>query len=347
LGPLGYGLLWLGQQFPERVEELYSRGLYRKIQDGLATAAGWSPLPVGELLLLLGIGACVWWPLRGLGRWWRGAARLGNLLAHACAKLLATAGILLFLLVALWGLNHARLPVASQLGLRPQPATADALARTAARLAERAAAARPADFDPVPLPADWRDRVAAAYAAAGQECPGLAGPRPPLRAAWISPLLTLASTTGIYCPFTGEPNVNTEPPGVLVLPVACHEVAHLRGFAREDEANFLAWWVGSRAPDPALRYAAELFAWRYAMGELSWHDAKAWSRLMNSAPPLLRADADAIHKFWDRQPKTATVVLTTIATATNHTYLRSAGHSDGVRSYGRMVDLLIAALDGN
>lgn len=347
LGPLGYGLLWLGQQHPEWVELHYSHGLYRGIQTGLATAASWSPIQVGELLLLLGIGTCVWRPVRGLWRWWHGQARLGNLLAHAGAKLLATAGVLLFLFVVLWGLNHARLPVASQLGLSPRPATKAALARTAERLAERAAAARPADFDPVPLPADWRDRVAAAYAAAGQDCPGLAGPPPPLRAAWISPLLTLASTTGIYCPFTGEPNVNAEPPGVLVLAVACHEVAHLRGFAREDEANFLAWWVGSRAPDAALRYAAELFAWRYVMGELSWRDVPAWHRLMNAAPVALRADVDAIRDFWDRQPKTATVVLTPVATATNHTYLRSAGHSDGVRSYGRMVDLLIAALDGN
>lgn len=345
LGPLGYGLLLLGQQFPDTVEHRYSRGLYVHIQHALATAAAWSPIQVGETFLLALILLAGWRLWRGFRQWRAGTARLGCLLAHALSQLLATAGVALFLFVTMWGLNHARLPVASQLGLAPRPADAAALARTAERLAARAAAARPADFDPLPLPADWRERVAAAYAVAGRACPDLAGPTPPLRGAWISRLMTLASTTGIYCPFTGEPNVNTEPPAVLVLPTACHEVAHLRGFAREDEANFLAWWVGSQAPDPALRYACELFAWRHTMAELAAHDAKAWNAVLSATSDAVRADDRAIRSFWVRQPKTATAVLTTITTTTNHSYLKAAGHNDGVRSYGRMVDLLIAALD--
>ena len=45
-----------------------------------------------------------------------------------------------------------------------------------------------------------------------------------------------------------------------------------------------------------------------------------------------------------RQPEVVHRTLSAVSNAVNHAYLKSAGHADGVRSYGRMVDLLIAAL---
>lgn len=342
LGPLGYGMLRLGMLHPDVVERGYSRGLYPQIQKALAAAVGWSPVQIGEALLLIGIGLCVVRPLRGLWGLVRGRRRFGNLLGHAFAQVLGTAGVLLFLFVLLWGLNHARLPLAGHLGLQPKPADTAALERVAGKLAERARAVRPGGA--FVLPEDWRERVAAAYDAAGAQWPELAGPRPSIRVAWISRLMSWSSISGIYCPFTSEPNVDGEVPAVSLLAVACHETAHQRGFARENEADFLAWWVGSRSEDRAVAYSCELMAWRNVMWRLATNPA-AWQRQMAAAAPELRADAKVIDDFWDHQPEIATKVLTPLATKTNDAYLKSSGHASGVRSYGEMVDLLIAALD--
>lgn len=347
LGPFGFGLQALATASPAATEWFYARGLFPAVQRAQSAFVSWSPVSVGESLLIALVTLLLLRSALGIVACCRRRRRLRNLLGHAFAQLAALAGVLFLSFQLLWALNHARLPLSTQLDLHPAPAEPAALARVAQRLAERAAAARPAGFDAcAPLPEGSVAAIADVYDAAGRTWPALAGPRPALRTAWISRLMTLGSITGIYSPFTGEPHVNGELPPVLLLAVACHEVAHQRGYAREDEANFLAWWVGSRSREPAVAYACELFAWRTAMAQL-WHvDFTAWQRLRRAAPPELLADDEVIAAFWRRQPKTVTKVLTTITTATNDLYLKSSGHRDGVRSYGRMVDLLIAALDG-
>lgn len=48
--------------------------------------------------------------------------------------------------------------------------------------------------------------------------------------------------SGIYCPFTFEANVNVHMNDVLIPVTMCHELSHLSGYMREDEANFIAFW---------------------------------------------------------------------------------------------------------
>ncbi|MCC6783949.1 MAG: DUF3810 domain-containing protein [Planctomycetes bacterium] len=348
-----FGLLvaafaFLGVVAPETVERVYARGVYPWVQAGLAGLARLSPIALGETLLLLLIGIACLRTVRGILAWRRGQRRLRNLLARAFAQVLGFAGVLLFLFVVLWGFNHARLPVATQFGLVPQAVSKERLTETILRLGERAAAARPPELGGEVhrcLPADWRERIADAYETAGAQWPVLAGPRPTLRAPLISWLMTLSSVTGIYSPFTGEPNVNEHMPDLQKPFVALHEVAHLRGYAREDEANFIAWWVGSRSSDPLTRYSCELNAYRIAIAELHAVDPLEAQLLMTGAPRAIAGDIAAIRAYWLGQPQLATKVLSSISTTTNDLYLKSAGHADGVQSYGRMLDLLIAALE--
>ena len=346
LALLTAGLMGLAMQFPARTEVWYSEGVYPWIAGGLVAISGWLPFSLGEVLLLTGLGAVLVHGARGAVGVLRRRRPLGNVLARLSCHAVATASVLATLFVLLWGLNHARQPFAARVGLLTRPVSKAALTRTAEALAQRAAAARPPGFDArAGMPRDWIQRVAAAYVVAGRRWPVLQGPRPPLRSPWISPLLTLGSITGIYSPFTGEPHVNADIPAPEQLFTACHEVAHLRGFAREDEANFIAWWVGSRAADPVLAYACELMAFRYAMGALGGIfgvDPAAARRIRESVPEVMQ-DVHVLEEFWDRQPPIQHAV-TKVATITNDIYLKSTGHKDGVRSYGRMVDLLVAAL---
>lgn len=348
VGLLVAAVAFLGVVAPETVERVYARGVYPWVQAGLAGLARLSPIALGETLLLLLIGIAGLRVVHGLLAWRRGQRRLRNLLARALAQVLGFAGVLLFLFVVLWGFNHARLPVATQLGLVPQAVSQERLTEAIIRLGQRAAAARPAELGEDVhrcLPADWRERIADAYDVAGARWPVLAGPRPTLRAPLISWLMTLSSVTGIYSPFTGEPNVNEHMPDLQKPFVALHEVAHLRGYAREDEANFIAWWVGSRSSDPLTRYSCELNAYRIAIAELHALDPLEAQLLMTGAPRVIAGDIAAIRAYWVGQPVIATKILSSISSTTNDFYLKSAGHSDGVQSYGRMLDLLIAALE--
>ncbi len=346
LTPLSFGLLALCALDPALTERFFSRGWYPHVERALTGLARLSPIAIGETLLLLATALASLRLTRGIVAWRRRRRSLRNLCAHAVSQSLATLGVLVFVFMLGWGINHARMPFATQVGLVASPAEPSRLARVARRLADRALAVRPTDFDSDArsLPDDWHERIADAYDAAGSTWPVLLGPRPVIRTPWISRVMTLASITGIYSPFTGEPNENGHLLDVQRPFVACHEVAHLRGYAREDEANFIAWWVGSRSSDRAVAYSCELTAYMIAMTQLYGVDPVAWATLRESVPEPVRRDHDAIRRFWFGQPAIASRVLTSITRTTNDLYLKSSGHAEGVQSYGRMVDLLIAAL---
>ena len=344
LAPFAFALQWLAGQDPEWTEQHYSRGIYPWIQQVLSSIATWSPIAIGESLLLLAVAHVLFHTARGLVACARRRRHWRNLLLRGLLQAASAFGVLFLLFQLLWGINHARLPFATQINLKPVAVEPSRLARLAKLLAERAAAIRPAGLDRTKpfLRADWRNSVGDAYDVVGADLPVLAGPRPAIHGAWISRLMTLGSITGIYSPFTGEPNINIDVPELVQPFVACHEVAHLRGYAREDEADFIAYYVGSRSKDPHLAYSCELLAYRIAKAHLKYANLAAAIHVQIETSVDVNADNRSIDVFWDGQPKTATRILTTITETTNDLYLKSSGHKEGVRSYGRMVDLLIA-----
>ncbi|MGE0145320.1 MAG: DUF3810 domain-containing protein [Planctomycetota bacterium] len=347
IAALAFGVQQLCAIAPAFTERWYSQGVYPLLARGLHLLTAWSPVALGEVGLLALIGWTLVRFLRGIRRAWRREIRWvdAGLRGFTWSASVLSIGFTLFIL--LWGINHSREPFGKRIGIDRAETSTAALARTAEKLALRATSTRPAGMQSIydELDGRWRTGVAIAYAAAGRELPVLAGPPPMLRFPWISRILTLTSTAGIYSPFTGESNVNADMPVIWMAFSALHESAHFRGYAREDDANFIAWWVGSKSDDPLLRYAVEFMAWRYAMAPLKRADYGEWKRVRGLVSPEVLADERAEREFWDRQPKRLHETLTTIANITNDAYLRSAGHGDGIASYGRVVDWLVAVLE--
>jgi len=169
--------------------------------------------------------------------------------------------------------------------------------------------------------------------------PALAARRPLLRRAFLSPALSRLGISGIYSPFTAEAHVNGEVAPWLLPFTAAHELAHYRGFAREDEANFIAWQVLRRCPEPALAYSGTLAATAHLLAQLGRDDPAALEALRGRLHADVAADLEANRAFWRAR---RTPVVTDLARSSNDAYLRSQGQPEGLRSYGRMVDLLIA-----
>jgi len=159
-----------------------------------------------------------------------------------------------------------------------------------------------------------------------------------VRAALSSPVLARLGISGIFVPFTGEPHVNVTLPEWTLPFTAAHEVAHQRGFAREDEANYLAFVTGMHHPDPEARYSAAMEASLYAMGALRHRDPAAAERLEARRGPGPRRDLAALEAWRERYVGRVAAVNQRV----NDAYLRAQGQADGVQSYGRMVDLILA-----
>ena len=331
------------------VERLYARGLFPPLRTGLTRFAGLCPVSLAELALAaLGVALLVALAraLRDLVRRRRRAREIGGALVRG-ALWSASGAYLAFLF--LWGFNHGRAPYAASAGFDLRPSEPAELLAAAEELVLRANELRAGLAEDehgvfrARLERDGlRAAVAAAYARAGSEEPLLAGPAPLLRFALASPLLTAFGISGIYSPFTAEAHVNAQQPDAQLGFNACHEVAHARGFAREDEANFLAWRVGSDAREPELAYAANLGALRHVLAALGGVDLPTRLRLHARLDPGVRRDLDAIDEFWEPRSPVARTVRQ-VSTRVNDTYLKSQGQPQGTQSYGRMVDLLLAA----
>ena len=74
------------------------------------------------------------------------------------------------------------------------------------------------------------------------------------------------------------------------------------------------------------------------MNALYRADHEAWREVRGTLASEAEPDLAANNAFWDRYEGT----LSDTANRINDTYLRVNGQADGVRSYDRMVDLIVA-----
>jgi hypothetical protein len=339
--PLGLALQHLLGRDPALIESLYSRGLYPQLSGLLACLVAWVPFSVAEASLLVLAAYAAYRLVDALRRRGQRLRALGTLALDAAAAGSAA----YFAFVVLWGLNYGRVSFADNAGLDVSPAAVAELEAVSAALVDEANLLREG------LPEDYRgrlalpdgrhgalSRVAAGYAALSEDLPFTAVGCVRARPALLSELLSHLGIAGIFVPLTAEPHVNTTvPPGHLPF-FAAHEVAHLAGFAREDEANYLGYLACRRHPDRDYRYSGTLGASIYALGALSRVAPEAARRLAAARSPGVQRDVEAIREWWQRYEGR----MSRTSRRVNDAYLKSQGQREGVASYGRMVDLLIA-----
>lgn len=327
------------------VEEHYSRGVYPYISSGLRivhSAVGFSLVEVGLFALAAAAFVRAFLSLAGIVG---GTRSVANVALRGVSIAAAVLGLAAGAWLVLWGFNYQRLTFAELAGLEVAPSDVEELDALCQRLLEEAGTLR-ADTPEVDgvfaledeLP-DVLARASMGYAACAEDYGVLdwnyGRPKP----AWLSSMLSKVGVSGIYSPFTGEPHVNTELADSELPFTVAHELAHQIGFAREDEANFLAILACRAHPDADYRYSGALQGAAYAMGALARVDLAGATELWAAAHPGILRDLAHSEQKWTSSKSPG---LTKISWEMNHAYLRSQGVSKGTASYGAVVDLLLA-----
>ena len=142
--------------------------------------------------------------------------------------------------------------------------------------------------------------------------------------------------TGIYSPFTGEANVNVDFPDFNLPFTAAHEMSHLMGIAREDEANFTAFLVCLYSDDNYIRYSGLVNIIRYLQNPLYQADEDKYFELMDYLNPIIIREMTAYREFFNKYRDTQ---ISQIASTVNDTYLKVQRQEAGEKSYGLVVDL--------
>ncbi len=150
--------------------------------------------------------------------------------------------------------------------------------------------------------------------------------------------MTAMDFTGFYFPYTGEANLNMDCPAAFLPATAIHEMAHQRQIASEQECNFVAIAVSAMSDDPAYRYSGLLMGYVHLANALYGADREAYRGIAATLPDAVRADLRANNEYWDAHH----TGFTDASQKVYDSFIKSNGDPNGVRSYGMVVDMLLA-----
>ena len=342
--PLALLLYHLAFSNPAAVETMYSRGIYPVLSAIVGFLTNIFPFSVAEFGLYGFIIFCIVLLVRiVLAFFHQRGQRLSAFASRGLTLLLAISS-LVTAFVFFWGLNYARMPLAASLHLDTSPATAAELRDACEKLILRANALRArvsedesGVFSPAHTSGEILTSVPEIYAENGEPL-FQQGARSRVKGVATPNLLSSIVTSGIFCPFTYEPNVNMQMPALYLPATAAHEFAHLKGFAREDEANFIAWYVCRDSENMDFAYSAAALALTHSMNALYDADPELHRELYYTIHEGILRDWAHDGAYW-RPFRTE---LTEQTNQVYSNYLKANGVSDGRKSYGRMVDLIIA-----
>lgn len=348
--PAGLLVAYFSARYPNFIENSYAQGVYKLIGQPLSTITGYFPLSLGELMIIVFLLWIIWLFGQEIRKWRREEIRLIDSLHRLFLGGLILVSLLYGAFIFSWGLNYYRLPFAEIADFDVRPASVRELTDACQGMIQQANDLRgkvTEDQNQVMKINEGQSAVfaqaAAGYKNAAAEYPALGGSFGPPKGVFFSKAMSYAGITGIYFPFTGEANVNTMIPQSTLAFTACHEMAHQRGFAREDEANFIAYLTCQANPDNDFQYSGTLMALIYLMNTLQEYDPAACRQLQKMYGDGVTRDLAAISDFWQRFEGP----VERVSNHVNDLFLKSNHQADGVYSYNRMVDLLIAAYREN
>ena len=158
---------------------------------------------------------------------------------------------------------------------------------------------------------------------------------------------------GYYFPFSMEANYN-DVMFILNIPeTMCHELAHLRGFIYEDEANFIAYLACVESDDIFFRYAGYLSVLTYLYNDLysarnkapeAYAEAVETVGIVAVSAQVWEDSIFVTDEEWERINGKAlidTEIVDQAADVFIDTNLKVNGISDGSVSYSRVVKLLL------
>lgn len=200
---------------------------------------------------------------------------------------------------------------------------------------------------------DMEDKAIEAMQQLGKSYPQLDGYYPRPKPMMFSDFMCQQYMCGYYFPFSMEANYNNVM-YIMNKPAAmCHELAHLRGYIYEDEANFIAYLACVNSEDITFQYAGYLSVINYLINDLykaMQTNPEAYRAALEKVQPAVLLDivqednVFVTEEEWERINQKAlldTETVDEISDTFTDTTLKMNGVSDGMLSYNRVVRLLL------
>ncbi len=343
--PAVYGLTLLAAKYPALTEKYFSNGIFPYISMYLGKASSFAgSISIAELLIYSGVIIIVLLVLIHLFGLFSGKVLFARFVGFMLS-LCITASVLFCLFYLDWGFNYSRPSLYMRMGLDVEPRPVEELEALCDDLAIRAVQLREeVDEDEngvFTLPGGYKayfNQIPQAYQALGEQEEIFSRKVYPAKGVIASVGMSYAGISGIFIPFTAEANVNVDQPALLLLSSAAHETAHYLGIAREDEANFVGYLACVQSDMPAIAYSGVMLALINSMNKLYAADPDLYSGVRAHYSDGMQRDLVQYSEYWASFEGPVEDKVTEI----NDNYLKFNQQDSGVKSYGMMVDLLLA-----
>ncbi|GAC1423292.1 MAG: DUF3810 domain-containing protein [Flavisolibacter sp.] len=323
------------------VENYYSLGIYPYLARSLRFLFGWIPFSLGDIFYV----SFFFWVLYRLLVYFtkRKFQNWDKLLAWAKVKKLLNFILTLYIIFNLfWGLNYNRLGISPQLQLKVLPYSTQDLTLLAGllqlRINEAGQRVDSLQRSRSNKSASLIKEATSAYQKARDSFPFLKYQYVSVKPSMISHIGQYLGFTGYYNPFTGEAQLKTTVPVFLKPFILTHEIAHQLGYAKENEANFVAYLACKNDLDNQTRYSAYFEMNLYALADLRTRDSSLVKKLKLNWNSRVRNDyADLIHYFKETENPIEPIIM-----GAYDQFLKMNNQPKGNKSYNEVIAWLIA-----
>ena len=320
------------------IERFYSQNLFPKIALLSGSISKRLPFSLGGVLLLtlviLAGAAILALPVLLIFN----LDRL-NILSLYCKALAISLSVILLLFTVTCAPNYYRMTFAEQSGLLLRESRVSELEALCVELIQKTNDQRKLIDDAHVSFSAISQEMLASFNTLSDHYPFIGQVQSPAKAMPFSKILSVFNLTGFYFPYTAEANVNVHMPNTELAFTMSHELAHTAGFMREDEANFIGYLACLQSQDAYVRYSGLFVALNHSMNALYSAEHQRFFELRNLYSPELLTDVQELQDYWAEYFNTPAAEVSNVV---NDVYLKANNLSDGLQSYGRMVDLLLA-----
>jgi hypothetical protein len=324
------------------VEQYYSNGIYGPVSKTLRAVLGWIPFSVGDTIY---IAAGIWlvlkvWKLLQLLKKRKAQEYLSWLLLQKYLKLT----LLIYIVFNLfWGLNYYRQGIGKQLDITIAPYTVKDLFELTTLLQQRV------NYHALKIDSVERlqynnntllfSNSIAAYKMIGREYPFLHYANPSEKPSIFTPVGKFFGFTGYYNPFSGEAQLKTSIPVFLKPFVSTHEIAHQLGYAKENEASFVAYLACKSSGNINFLYSAYFEVYRDALFNcIKTGDTVFVNRLRKNLSPRVKYDIYDLRSYLVRNRN----FIEPLMSGAYDKYLKMNNQPNGKATYNEVIAYLIA-----
>lgn len=335
-----YSIVFIAKRNPNFIEKYYSRNFFHVINKPLAYISNRFHFSLGEIgVVIFGV-FLIMLILKSLY----------NLILRNYSRALINLFIIILLVLSIltyyqlvWGLNNYRVSIEENFDLDNEDINIDDLAASYRYLVLGSNDLK------IDLLKNNNNKISKEYIyknvykgfeTLNQDYPFISDSKAIVKPLKISKMFSTSGYAGIFNPFLSEANVNHMMPLFSQPSTASHEIAHQKGFASEDSANFVGFLACYHHSDNYFKYSGFQTMMNYIGNSLYKNDKELYYEISSLRSKEVLKDIEINIEFWEKHEDEGSKE---IHNKINDKFLKANNQPQGIVTYSKVTELFVKA----